>query len=523
MRRLATAFCLTATMLLSATSARPYTLQFTDAANSVQIKWPNRTIRIALSTSLLAPQSNIKQGSDVMGAVRRALEHWAEAANIRFIEVSSNVQSVSAPGTRGDGLSLITVAHTSENAAPFAGDATEMSGRTRIFSTVGGSITEADIVLNPGQPFSTDGTDGTYDLEATFTHEIGHLLGLEHSGVLGATMQPRQAKNGIYNLPALSPRTLSEDDRAGARAIYGARLGSGVRGAITGTISFVSGAPVFGANVWAEEETTGRVVGSNITLASGAYRIEGLLPGKYRVIAQSLGGTISATEIASQRGAYAELALNQQLPFRTEEIGAVSVKPNATAILSAQLSGTPALVTPSFVGINRELSSVAVPLVPGHSYKIFVAGEGISAAQFASTGITTTSPYIVVAPSSIENALFGNGLSVVSFDVMVAINAKAGDYSLRLQTLTGEVAYVAGGLTIDDAESIADGEQQAETLVAQAAMPDAEHEMMTAVVLTIANAGLDEASPSEPKSESIDLINKRRPEVEAASFKQADP
>jgi hypothetical protein len=470
MRRLVIAFCLASTMILSATSALPYTLQFTDASNSAQIKWPSRTIKIALSISLTTPQTNIKPGSDVIGAAHRSLGHWAEAANIRFIEASSNVQSVSAPGTRGDGLSLITVAHTSENAAPFVGDASEMSGRTRIFSTVGGSITEADIVLNPGQSFSTDGTPGTYDLEATFTHEIGHLLGLEHSGVLGATMQPRQARNGIYNLPSLSARTLSDDDRAGVRAIYGMRLGSRLRGAIAGTLTFASGAPVFGANVWAEEEFTGRVVAGNITLANGSYRIEGLLPGKYRVIAQSLGGAVFASEIASQRGAYAGLAINQQLPFRAEEIGEVGIKPGATAALNAELSGSRALITPSFVGINRELSSVAVPLVPGHIYKIFIAGDGIDASQLSGTGITTTSPFIVVDPSSVANAYFGNGLSVISFDVVVTIDAPAGDYSLRLQSLTGEVAYIAGGLTIESSGSIADGEQN-ETLAAQAAVP----------------------------------------------------
>ncbi|HKC62305.1 MAG TPA: matrixin family metalloprotease [Pyrinomonadaceae bacterium] len=455
MRQPATVLLLATTLILSALPVRAYTLQFTDAPNSVQVKWPTRNIRVALSSSLSAPQSNIKPGSDVVGAARRALAHWAEAANIRFITVTANAQSISASGTRGDGLSLITVAHTAENTEAFAGEGSDMPGRTRVFSTIAGSITEADIALNPSQPFSTDGTPGTYDLEATFTHEIGHLLGLEHSAVLGATMQPRAARNGIYNLPALSPRTLSEDDRAGARALYGARLGSGSRGSIQGTIDFVSGATVFGANVWAEEAATGRVVASSITLSNGAYRMEGLLPGEYRVFAAPLGGPVAASEIASQRGAYASLALNQQFPFRAEEIGRVTVEQHSTTILNAQLSGLPSLINPSFIGINRELSTVAVPLVPGQAYRVFLSGEGLKASQFYNSGITTTSPFIIVDSSSVKDEDFGEGISVISFDLMLAGDIQAGEYSLRLQTVSGDVAYVVGGLTIDGPESAA--------------------------------------------------------------------
>jgi hypothetical protein len=449
--------------------ARAYTLQFTDAPSPAHVKWPTKTIRIALSTSLSAPQTNIKPGSDVVGAARRALAHWADAANIRFEVNSSNLQSISAPSSRGDGLSLITVAHTAENAAPFVGDTSEMSGRTRVFSTLLGKITEADIVLNPNQPFSSDGTIGTYDLEATFTHEIGHLLGLEHSSVLGATMQPRQAKNGIYNLPSLSQRTLSEDDRAGVRALYGMRAGAlSTRGSIAGTINFASGAAVFGANVWAEEVTSGRVVASNVTLANGEYRIEGLPPGDYRVVAQALDGAVQAADIASQKGAYAGLAINPTRSFQAEEIGTVKVSPDATTTLNAQLSGSPSLMIPSFIGTNRELSSIAVPLAPGQSYKIFVAGEGISASRISSAGITSGSPYILVDSSSVADVDFGNGLSVISFDVMVAGDAPNGDYSLRLQSQTGEVAYIAGGLTVESPLSVAEAEHSLE-FVARAA------------------------------------------------------
>ncbi|MDQ3818944.1 MAG: matrixin family metalloprotease [Acidobacteriota bacterium] len=441
MRRLAIALLLTATLTLTQLPARAYTLQFTDAPNSVQIRWPSRNIKVALSTSLGAPQTNIKSGSDVLGAARRAL----------------------ASGTRGDGLSLITVAHTAENTEAFAGEGSEMPGRTRVFNTIAGSITEADIALNPSQPFSTDATPGTYDLEATFTHEIGHLLGLEHSAVLGATMQPRAARNGIYNLPALSARTLSEDDRAGARALYGPRLGSGARGSIQGTVDFVSGAPVFGANVWAEEAATGRVAASSITLSNGAYRMEGLLPGEYRVFAGPLGGAVNSSEIASQRGAYAALAFNQQFPFRAEEIGRVTVEPHSTAQLNAQISGLPSLVNPSFIGINRELSTVALPLVPGQAYKLFLGGGGIKASQLSGSGVTATSPFIIVDSSSLKDEDFGEGINVISFDVMLAGDIQAGEYSLRLQTAAGDVAYVVGGLTIDGPESVAEAEQGAPT------------------------------------------------------------
>ena len=458
MRRLCIALFLLATVMLSAGGVRSYTLQFTDASNSVRVRWPNNAITIALSASLAAPQSNIKPGSDVTGAARRALSHWARVASIRFIVTSSDLQSVSAPGTRGDGVSLITVAHTAENSAPFLGAGSEMSGRTRIFSTIGGSITEADIVLNPGQPFSSDGTPGTYDLEATLTHEIGHLLGLEHSAVLGATMQPRQGRNGIYDLSSSSPRSLSDDDRAGVRALYGARLGSGARGSINGTISFISGAPVYGANIWAEEIATGRVSASNITQANGSYHIESLSPGNYRVFAQALGGTVFASEIASQRGAYAGLMLNQQLSFRTEEVGRVKVSAGATTTLNAQLSGSSALLNPSFIGINGQLSTIAIPLAPARIYKIFIAGEGISTKQLSKNGITTTSPFIVVDPASMVEVDFGNNLSVVSFDVSVGVGVKEGDYSLRLQSMTGEVSYIVGGLTINEAETAAKAE-----------------------------------------------------------------
>jgi hypothetical protein len=455
MRRLFTAVFLVSTTLLSAVPARSYTLQSTEGAAPAQVRWTTRRITVALSSSLFAPlPPNIKPGSDVVGAARRALAHWSAVANIQFLITYSKTESISAPTSGGDGLSLITVAHTPENTAPFGGASYEASGRTRIFYTESGSITEADIALNPGQQFSTDGTPGTYDLEATLTHELGHFLGLEHSGVMGATMQPRQGKNGLYKTTALTPRTLSDDDRAGVRALYGAR-GERVksRASVSGAISFAGGAPVYGAHVWAEETETGRVSASNITLANGTYRIEGLAPGNYRLWVEALDGTVPASEIASGRGNYVGLAINSLPPFRTQEIGRLKLAAGENIKLGAQVSGLPVLLNPSFIGTNEQLSTIALPLAAGRTYTVYLGGEGINANQISAGGISVDSPFISVNPTSVAQQDFGNNLPVMSFEVTISPNAPTGDYSVRLSSNTGEVACIPGALSVEGAET----------------------------------------------------------------------
>ncbi|HEX8137141.1 MAG TPA: matrixin family metalloprotease [Pyrinomonadaceae bacterium] len=444
MRRPITALILVAILLAAPLPARAYTLQFTDASAGVQIKWPTGVVTVALSSSVSAPPSNIKAGSDVAGAIRRALLQWAAVSSIRFVETSANAQSVS-PSTGGDGISLITVANTPENAALFQGS--DRPGRTRVFfDPATGQISEADIALNPAALFSTDGTFGTYDLESVLTHELGHLLGLEHSGMVGATMQPRLAVNGLYTLPAFSPRTLSEDDRAGVRSLYGPRTG---RGAIAGTVTYANGAPAYGAHVWAEDAARGRSVAGQITSQSGAYHIDDLPPGQYRLIVEHLDGNIVASEIASSGGAYAGLS-NPQAAFRATEVAAqVSVTAQANpTLLNISLSNGQLFLNPRLLGINGQLSTIAVPIEPSRTYTLYVGGEGLD--QVSGEGITVTSPYIKVEASSLKLQQLEATYPIISFNIRVAEDVPAGEYDLRFRSASGEVSYIAGGLTVDE-------------------------------------------------------------------------
>ncbi len=87
----------------------------------------------------------------------------------------------------------------------------------------GSRLGEADVALN-GQSYawSTEDADGTsvFDVQAGFTHELGHLLGLWHSAEADATLNPALAGN-----PAA--RSLAEDDIAGICALYPAGSASG--------------------------------------------------------------------------------------------------------------------------------------------------------------------------------------------------------------------------------------------------------------------------------------------------------
>ncbi|HEX7296948.1 MAG TPA: matrixin family metalloprotease [Pyrinomonadaceae bacterium] len=404
-----------------------------------RIKWPRRSIQVAFSNSLLSPGAHIKTGSDVVGAAKRALSRWSSITNINFVTSWSAEESVS-PADAGDGISLITVAPTLDNEA-FNADST--TGRTRVFfDPETGAIQEADISINPKPrtaegadiQFSTDGSPGTYDLEATLTHEVGHLLGLDHSNVLASTMQSRQAFNGTFGLPALTERTLSEDDRQRVRALYGSRQRVGrIEGRLFDAHSTTPG-PVKGISIWAESVATGRVMASDVTTEDGTYSLADLAPGKYRVI-------VAPTDADSL----------QQRKFASAEVAAqVNVRAEGITTLNQNLLPAQSITTrlnPRMIGLNGDLSVVALPLEPGKKYKLFLSGEGVD--NVPGTSISVSSPYFSVDPATLTREQLLTSVPVISFELNVAANAPFGDYTLRLQSNTGEVAHVPGALTID--------------------------------------------------------------------------
>lgn len=94
-------------------------------------------------------------------------------------------------------------------AATFTGFFTRRSGTDR--------IDDADIVTNPNVNYSVPGDNcsgSEFRLEGVMVHEVGHLLGLGHTNVGGATMFP--SVSACNNGPA----STAGDDEAAIRNLY---------------------------------------------------------------------------------------------------------------------------------------------------------------------------------------------------------------------------------------------------------------------------------------------------------------
>lgn len=406
-------------------SAAAYGLQFVDSSKTANLRWKKTKITIALSNSFTQQNPAILPQADVEGALRRSLATWERVTDIKFVVTLTDKQSISPSGNAGDGVNLITIGQTTENLLLFGNKSDEISAQTRTFFNRQGFISEADIVLNPYQQFSTDGTIGTYDLESTLTHEIGHLLGLGHSSVLGATMQERQGTNGVYNLPAFVARTLSEDDITGIRALYGAKTTDvNCCGTVVGKIAQLNGKIINNLQVWAEDVESGRVISEVSVNADGSFRFDGLEAGKLRFYAQDFGNADSAM---------------------SEELGTYDVLQNKVVNISKKLKVSEKKSRLQYIGFDGQISDLAVPLSNGKFYTIYIGGKNL---DLENLKIGFNSPYITANPATLIKHDYGE-LSVLSCEIEVNSDAPTGDYSLYIQYPNGNKQFLVGAVTVE--------------------------------------------------------------------------
>lgn len=321
-----------------------------------------------------------------------------------------------------------------------------MSGRRAwtsvTFSFDDGRILETDTVLNGLQyGWFTDfesKTNTAQFIEGVMLHEIGHVLGLDHSPGGGATMA--NGPDGIGTLTGLSA-----DEIAAARYLYpdGVFKGGMIRGMVT-----LNGAGILGAVVVAEDGD-GNLAGATVTRADGTYELRSLTAGTYALRVSPLDPKNTVNALSLMRGDevaidYVE-AVTGFLPTTNMPITLASGETKTRDV--PVTAGTPLRITalspPGKFVDSLKLNRVAMSIPAGTSNLFFsVAGPALA----ATATLTVSGSGITLSPT-IFKANAGPGLNSLTAVIGVAHDAKPG-----LRTLTvvqgANRAYAHGYLDV---------------------------------------------------------------------------
>jgi len=152
--------------------------------------------------------------ADYAALVNAAMDVWASVSGFTNLgQVADGGVDAGALQAAGGHLGDIRVAAWDIAAATVLAHAFQ-PGTEAIFGP-GGTIA-GDAHFDTARTWVDDAADtpgdGDFDLFTVVLHELGHALGLDHSGVVGSVMEP------IYGG---GRRILTADDIAGIQAIYG--------------------------------------------------------------------------------------------------------------------------------------------------------------------------------------------------------------------------------------------------------------------------------------------------------------
>ena len=232
-------------------------------------------------TSVLNTTFSLWSGAQYQGTNVNTLAFTQVADNSNTTFVSGDcVNSIGFTESLATGIIAETeVTSYSSSAPPF--DYSCSTGAARRICPNEVCISDADIEFDTGSFFYTPSysspPNNYFDFQTVATHEIGHLIGLDHSGLANAVMYP-YGDSGTGGIKY----SLAIDDEIGSAALYGNGAIVSLVGGIKGTVT-VGGSPAFGAHVVAIDSATGNVVTDTLSDPNGNYHLR-MFQGNYFVL-----------------------------------------------------------------------------------------------------------------------------------------------------------------------------------------------------------------------------------------------
>lgn len=171
------------------------------------------------------PTSIVASATAAVARIQSAMSRWSAVCNIQFVYDGTTSNATSLASSTRDGMNVIAWG--------------TLPGNTTGVTYVGASgftgatftLDEADMVIN---------AQFNPNLDATLSHEVGHMLGLRHSNQEGAVMSgPNTAPDPSTSYTSLT--LLQTDDIAGCQSLYGAANGAPaapVASASVGSLAF---------------------------------------------------------------------------------------------------------------------------------------------------------------------------------------------------------------------------------------------------------------------------------------------
>ncbi len=290
-----------------------------------RVTWPAGNITWSLNpenTVVYTGEGTLADEAALSAALNKAFSLWSgsqyHGANVNtlsFTQVADNtnttfvsgdcVNSIGFTGSLATGVIAETeVTSYSSSTPPFTYHCS--SGATTRVCPQKVCISDADIEFSADAFFYTPGyyhpPADYFDFQTVATHEIGHMIGLDHSGLANAIMYPY----GDWGTGGVK-YALALDDEIGSAVLYPNSAILNLVGGIRGTVT-VDGIPAFAAHVVAIDRTTGNVVTDTLSDSNGNYHLR-MFQGNYFVMVLPLAtdtsgdsATNGVTSIQNFRG-----------------------------------------------------------------------------------------------------------------------------------------------------------------------------------------------------------------------------